>query len=211
MKNPKSVESMFKVLGGLILVTLLASAGVSYLAYDQIKIAQEEHKKRSEEVVAAKASPERLKVLNATINGLYDHIAYLEQGVTPREYVPTLLKQMEAMATSVGLRIAAVRPVSQAATAKPPQGDAQTETAPKVRKPYDEQTISVAVKGDFWATMRFLKALNQFPKILAVQRVTVQTKADADSDGNPQLEVTTEVKAIIFKQAANDNASGQGG
>lgn len=197
MAKPKSLnqnETTMKLLSVFVLLTLLSGVGVSYIGYGKVGEAAKELETQRQALEEAKQAPRQLEDLQNEYERTMQELRYLERGVSEAAYVPTLLKQLESMVDEVGLKIQAIRPV-----ARPPKTPEEEKKEHADSKPYEEQLIQVSVRGKFWSLMSFLKNLQAFPKILAVQKLTAQSKLDPDQTGNPDLEVQMEVKAFIFK------------
>lgn len=197
MAKPKHLsnnEKTMKLLSVLVLITLLSGIGVSYIGYGKVGEAAQELETQRKALEAAKQAPRALEDLQAEYDRTVQELRYLERGVSEAAYMPTLLKQLESMVGEVDLKIQSIRPV-----ARPPKTPEEQKKEEADSKPYEEQLIQVSVRGRFWSLMSFLKNLQAFPKILAVQKLTAQSKLDPDQSGNPDLEVQMEVKAFIFK------------
>jgi Tfp pilus assembly protein PilO len=205
MAKPKSLsnnEKAMKLISVLVLLTLLSGLGVSYIGYGKVGEAAQELEKQRKALEEAKQAPHQLEMLQAEYERTIQELRYLERGVSEAAYMPTLLKQLEGMVGEVDLKIQAIRPV-----ARPQKTPEEQKKENADSKPYEEQLIQVSVRGKFWSLMSFLKNLQAFPKILAVQKLTAQSKLDPAQTGNPDLEVQMEVKAFIFKQ--HENPEGQ--
>lgn len=134
-------------------------------------------------------------------------LRYLEQSVTARSYVPTLLKQLQAAAIQYKLTVDAVRFENPPVVAAPVTASTDKTASPaNEEKPavklYDEQEIMLSVTGRFWDCMKFLDGLTRFPKIMSVKRVDVRPKT-RQYRSDPQLvDMSISVTAFIFRDEA---------
>ncbi len=153
----------------------------------------------------------QLKQAEAKCLQAQSDISYLETSVTSQKYIPTMLKQIEVLASSLHLNVVSVRPqvlppappptikrTSEDPQAAPQPGDASA--APKViaSKPYDEMLVNVEVEGSYWNARNFISRLTKFPKILAVSAITMSPSDTSTSMSSPKLLVTLSLKAFVF-------------
>ena len=151
----------------------------------------------------------------------YDAIAtrtqYLEASVSAKSFVPTLLKQLQVLATTTHLTVTAVRPGPIMSAAPPSTGTAapaagagdasaaDTKKAPPL--PYDTLDISVDVVGTYADTAAFLYNLTRFPKIVSVASVQMHPGGDAGAPGGtptaPVLTTSLHLTAFVFHSDAN--------
>lgn len=126
---------------------------------------------------------------------------HLEQGVPKRAYVPTMMTELESLGKSNGITVLGVRPMANKfAPAK--DGD---ETAR--RKPYEEQLIEVKGTGTYMNVLGLLSAIEGFPKIVAVNQVTLTPKADPENKHSGILEITIELRAFLFREDSTTNTN----
>src|SRR5689334_520097 len=117
-------------------------------------------------------------------------IHFLENSVSDAAYVPTLLKQLEDLATSTHNRVLAVRPqvVADPGPTKMQQrkdpdaalkdtgsGD-NKDAEKKVEKvdPYTRLGIQVTLVGGYQSTQLFIDRMMRFPKILSVDEIQLR-------------------------------------
>lgn len=212
-KNLNRSEKLVKILGVGAMITLLGGLGVSYVGYSQIEAARQQLEQQRASVEQAREAPDNLQKAMEEYVEAQKELRYLEEGVSEAAYVPTLLKQLEVMATGIEMEIQSVRPAQkpQASNNKGSQDQEKKEgeSGSESSKPYEEQIIQVSVKGNFWSVMSFLKRVQAFPKILSVQRMSLQSKLDPGQTTNPPLETQIEIRAYIFKQPAKSEKAAQ--
>lgn len=198
-------QRLVKTLSIGVLVTLLLSVGSLYLPYQGITRINETLEQKRKELEQAQQATSQLRLVQQEYEQTRRELQFLERGVSQYAYIPTMLQQIEQTAKSLNLEISAIRP----------QQDSQQSTQDqkeKAQKPYEEQLIEISIRGNFWSLMRFLKQLDEYPKILAIQTMQVQSKVQNQLETaptNPQLEIRTTVRAFIFKNhSPRPNAQG---
>ncbi|HEU4752769.1 MAG TPA: type 4a pilus biogenesis protein PilO, partial [Armatimonadota bacterium] len=141
-------------------------------------------------------------------------IHFLESGVSDAAYVPTLLKQLEDLASSTHNKVISVRPSMEAAApsriqqrrdpdseAKGGDGaDKEKETEKKKPEPYTRLSIQVTLVGGFTSTQQFVDRLTRFPKIIAVDQLQLRPHAAQDTDRQGLLDVDLKVTAFVMKE-----------
>lgn len=129
------------------------------------------------------------------VSELKAKLEHLESGVQQAAYIPTMLKELEDYGKKNKMIILSVKPVMAVASSKKDD---------KKKSGYEELNVAVKARGEYGDTVRFLNALTNFPKIVAIRTVGIAPKADASMQlkkkGKPQLEVDLEVRAYVFKE-----------
>lgn len=201
------LESVARVMGLGILLTLLLGIGSAYFPFSMIMESQARLDEKQKALKNARQAPAQLRQLQEQLTQIQRNLAFLEQGVSEAAYIPTMLKQIEETARSLNLKIVAIRPQQPAQTNT--GGNTQNQNQKPQSKPYEEQLIEISLQGQFWNVMRFLRQLDEYPKILAVQAMNLQTKsiAQQSAETNPDLEVKLTVKAFIFRSSPANTSS----
>ncbi len=215
---------------GLLAALLVGlAAGGGGLLYQQeislgntVKQLQEKEKQRDESArIASRLADTEMRYKQDT-----DRLKFLEASLPSMEYVPTLLKQIEQLCKDTHNEVRSVRP--DAAPPKPvraavrrtdpeAQGSEDDKDKPAEKpkpEPYDRLQIQVSLTGGFPEYQDFLQQLTRFPKIVAVDRVSLRPHMDNQHpDGPPRLDVDMQLTAFILKDAAAmpAAASAQGG
>jgi Tfp pilus assembly protein PilO len=171
---------------------------------------QEKH----QELQEAQQAASQLQQVQDELQTTQRNLQFLERGVSQAAYVPTMLKQFEQTVRQLNLQIVAIRP--QAPPVKlpttNPDGSTDSSQPQEPPKPYDEQLFEIQLRGKFWDTVRLLKGLETFPKILAVQSLNAQAKTTAEeSTENPDLEIKMVVKAFIFREGRGQTSASTSG
>lgn len=132
-------------------------------------------------------------------------LGILEQGVSTKAYVPTLLRQIEDLGKKVGLRVVGVRPRPQiAATTSAPstaESDKKKEQKPKKPEPYEKLDIDIELDGKYWNVVRFLEEITYFPKIITVNGIQITPETQPMKTSQPDLTVRLSTTAFILKDS----------
>ncbi|MEN3000884.1 MAG: type 4a pilus biogenesis protein PilO [Armatimonadota bacterium] len=201
-------ERLARLLSLGLLVLLVVSIGSTYLPFSLLREAQQQLAERQQQLEQARQAPQQLRQLQQQYENAQRELRFLEQGVSQAAYIPTMLKQIEQTGQQLNLKIIAIRPQQNNPTNQTGQNqqnpsNQQASNQPSPPKAYEEQIIEINLQGRFWSLMSFLKQLDEFPKILAVQTLNAQTKLKPEQENtNPELEIRMTVKAFIFSQSA---------
>ena len=198
-------EQFAKLLSLGSIVLLILSVGSIYMPFSMVQQVQQQVTEQRQQLEQARQAPQQLRMLQQQYETVQSELRFLERGVSEATYIPTMLKQIEQTARQLQLEIVAVRP--QQNNQPTTQGNQNTQNASNQqsggqatpKKAYEEQIIEVSLRGKFWSLMSFLKQLDEFPKILAVQTLNAQAKLKPEQEAlNPDLEIRLTVKAFIF-------------
>ena len=205
------------LLAGGSVVALLLCIAVVVVGMSQISAARAELAEKQAQVEDGRQFARLLEASERNYYEALNELRHLEKSATPRSYIPTLLKQLEALGKSVNLRVTGVRPIPE--QPKPPRrsseeggdgsdqaGDEKEETPP----PYQVLRIEVKCEGSYADALSFLNRLTTFPKILTVNSVDITPGAMSRSGGGQvsgKLEVTFNLSAFILDN--NDAAGAQ--
>ena len=213
-KRLKRIQRAAQLTGLATLATLLLGLASLYLPWSMAQENQTQLQAKQQELQEAQQAASQLQQVQEQLLTTQRELQYLERGVSEAAYVPTMLKQFEQTVRQLNLQIVSIRP--QAPPVKPPTTNpdgSNTGQPQEPPKPYDEQLFEIQLRGKFWDTVRLLKTLETFPKILAVQSLNTQAKATAEeSTAHPDLETKMVVKAFIFREARGQaSATSSGG
>ncbi|MBC8140851.1 MAG: type 4a pilus biogenesis protein PilO [Armatimonadetes bacterium] len=183
------------VLGSLILVTLIGTAGFASWQLTQKQERDGVISKKTQQVNDSTFVAKQLGAKEAEYSLVRNRIGRLETSVSEGDYVPTLMKQLENLAKTNSLRI-----VSQSQTFEPAPEPPVDKEARKtfVSQPYDKEIITLVVKGRYNDLTRFLYRLTEFPKILSVDTLDIKPEG-TDSGQSPLLSVTINMTGYLFK------------
>jgi Tfp pilus assembly protein PilO len=178
----------------LAAVVLVAGLGVVYLTYSSIGEQQRSVEVLKSELKDEKAVQRNLDESKAKIGQLKSKLSHLENGIPEAAYVATMLHELEEFGKKNNLLILSVRPVFAEKSKK--EGGSEHKSA------YEEQNINVKGRGSYGDAMRFVDALKNFPKIVAVRSFTIIPKDSGKIEaGSPPLEFDISLQAYAFKDS----------
>ncbi len=118
-------------------------------------------------------------------------LEHLEQSVPGVAYVPTLLRELEALGNKSQIVVTGVRPIP----APPATGDKEKDK----KKTYQELDIDITGRGNYKSVMTMVDSLKTFPKIVAVTTVGLVPKRDGNNKQSDMLDATVRLKAYMFR------------
>ena len=195
-------------------IGFIACVGVYLVGSNALRKATIQLQDCEKRVDENKRIADRLEQAEQRCTAAQSQVSFLERSVNTRDYIPTLLKQLEQLGKSVDLKVVGVRPKiepQQPAAPKPPQGSeaggaakeqpAEKSAAPpaaKERKPYDSLSIDLEVEGSYADLMTFLHGITSFPKILEVNTMQISPASKSSGRGSPDLTIQINVTAYVF-------------
>ena len=203
----------------LALMAVLASATRS--GAERLRKASATLRERQDALAALQTRVKDLRQLESRHGQLVADLALLEPAVPTGAYVPTLLRQMEHMVTDTGshmlglkpeqvLHVAAVRPPTENGEAGPPQvaaGAPKSKTAER----YERVPIEMSVETNYAALLAFLDGLSKFPKMVAVNEMSITPVAKslrAEAASKYTFTGKIDIVALIQKQEPKQWKSG---
>lgn len=221
----------------IVAVVILFSCVLGYIgAAGKLKTATDLLEKKERVVAESKQIAQKLEKSRLDYLDACSQVRYLESSLSTRDYVPTLLKQLEALGKSVNLKVlgvrpeqASVQPQSRSLSSGANASEGNVEEASKTKgakaqtakpKPYNELKISLEVQGNYTNVLDFLYRLTTFPKIIAVNALEMSPGKDVGGAGSPTLIVKMTVTAFILREdgrsrgaepASSGSASTKGG
>jgi Tfp pilus assembly protein PilO len=189
MTLPKSAKLLYGLSGGAVVIT----CGLLYLQNNSIGQLRGVVAGLKSQADQQKDAAKTLVAAQIELTGLKSQLSHLEQGIPDAAYVPTMLKELEAMGKIQGVEISGLRP---AATRTNPMA----EKKPFDSKPYEPLDLELKGKATYGDLLKFLAALNTFPKILEVRTVSIAPATGASQDAANRLDVTMGIRAFLFKQ-----------
>ncbi len=215
--SSKSVTALVIVAAVVLfgcLLTYIAAAG-------KIKSAVAELERKEKEVAESRLIAQKLEKSKLDYLDARSQVRNLEASVSTKEYVPTMLKQIELLGRSVNLKVLSVRPtpapppvvsrsmssgakasegnVEAASKPQPGQGGNTAEAAKKPVEPYTELKVDLEVEGHYMNALDFLYKLTSFPKIIAVNTVEISPPNERDNLGSPRLSIKMNATAFVLK------------
>lgn len=187
-----------------LLIILEAAVCVLFYMYYYVpknaELAQleaEVYKKRQHkrEIELTKKQLAKLQIENKLLE---EQIMHLEKFLPEEYFVPTVLLQIEQLATATRLTVSKMTPKSKAAsqaqqkTGQPTPATAPGAPAPTPEKVFDPakeyktNVVDLDISGTFDAVKNFLEELASFPKLVVIEeiRISNQTQAAANDKGD---------------------------
>ena len=195
-------------------IGFIVCVGVYLVGSNALRVATIQLQDREKRVEENKKIADRLQQAEQRCTAAQAQVSFLERSVSRRDYVPTLLKQLEQLGKTVDLKVVGVRPKVEPpkpTTPKPPEGAAsggaakeqpgEKSTPPpaKAPKPYDSLSIDFEVEGSYADLTTFLTRITSFPKILEVNTIQIAPAANRKLRGSPILAIQINVTAYVFK------------
>lgn len=189
---------LFMLLGG---VGVVLGAGLLYVQYTGLTEQQAKVDKLTGEVRAQRDVPAQLQVSQRELDRVKSELAHLERNVPDFAYVPTLLRELETIGKASGLKVLGIRPIAKSDATK-------ADEAKGLTKPYEEIDIDVTCRGSYGGILKFVNALNAFPKIVAARAVSVEPKPDPlQPKLAPELEISARMRAFLFREPQGERAA----
>jgi len=210
MRLKVSKNTITFLIGALVLMVVVFG-GLFWLQRSALDQASRTLKAREAELNDGKRVAARQAMADQLLEQDRQQIRFLESGVSNAAYVPTLLKQLEDLASGTHNKVLGVRPTgvtkapSRLQQRRDPdaQGDAagddKKEKAPE--EPYTRLVIEVNLIGTFQSSQQFVSRLMRFPKIVAVDELQLQPhRAAGPKDPSGQLDVRLKLTAFVMKE-----------
>lgn len=205
----KPTKGTILTLSVLLGVVLLGTGGLFWLQRGWLAQTTQQLQEKELELHDGQRIARRRDEARASLEADRALIANLEPGVSNAAYVPTLLKQLEQLASTTKNRVIGVRPQmsTQGPTkleqrrdpdAQSKEGGSDKKAEKKVEEPYTRLEIEVNLEGRFASVQSFVDQLMRFPKIVAVEQLSLKPKTGDDHPAGT-LEVQLKVTAFIMK------------
>lgn len=181
----------------LTVLTFAGGVGGFYLGWTRLSKAQASLTKVKKDIRPESAVKRDLEASEVKLQESQGKLDHLETSVSQRDYVPTLLAELERLGGANGLKITGVRPKEEPKKA--------STSDPKKEKPgkktgYEELIVEVKGSGSFGAIYAFVVSLEKFPKIVAIRSMDLAPRRSGrDEEG--ALEMTLELRAFLFPPA----------
>jgi Tfp pilus assembly protein PilO len=107
-------------------------------------------------------------------------IQAIEAKLPAAREIPTLLRQMQAVAAETGVKLTLLRPGALEApsgslpgAAPPPAPGGQPQAAPPAAPPYQLFKLELAFEGSYDKVLNFLRRLENFPRFIAMTQMAL--------------------------------------
>ncbi len=188
-------KSSPKVMGILAVFVVALGGGATYFQYQHVQKAKARVAELDAQVPSQKDLERDLSETSSQLVAYQKQLDHLEGNVPDVAYIPTMLKELEAIGKSHRIVVTAVRPAPQQAAPKPLSEEGSTKPA---KKDYAEIDIEVKGRGRYDDVKALLDSLQKFPKVIAVKTVALSPIRDLDSGTKDQIEITINVTAFVF-------------
>jgi len=169
-----------------------------------------------------KEARERVKQipeLQASYEELSNQVAILEPRLPAEAYIPTFLSQIQALALETDNSLTLIRPrpkrkapaaaksaeadvVAEGAETSTNQTPAAKKKAEEEKSPYDMLEIDVELEGTYWSALNFLEKLRAFPKMIAVNELSLKPKnaQKGAARSEPLMDIALQFTAVMAKE-----------
>jgi Tfp pilus assembly protein PilO len=195
------------VFGALLLVG--GGALVYYLMNLQSAVDRRIAKKQTQ-VGADSQITRRYETARAEYDAATEPLKHLEGAIPASSYIPTLVQQLQLASQKRQIKLSGLRP--GAALDDTPAPAASGSKGRKVARPaYKQVVMTIQAEGTFNQIMGFISDLNSFPKIVAVNSISLSPKSVDSSAQNssPKLNANIGIVAYQFDDDAASAASPQ--
>jgi len=173
---------------------------------------------KQQQVEEVNAKIGQIGVLEARNEELGRQVAVLEPNLPTEAYIPTFLAQIQNLAQQTDNHLTLIKPLpkrkaGKTAVAAPPADEGEGgKTSPatttsngneEVALPYDQVDIELGFNGTYLSTLEFLQRLRAFPKMIAVNEISLKPNSNLKELGalsDPILNITLQLTAVIAKE-----------
>jgi Tfp pilus assembly protein PilO len=208
----------------IVAVVILFGSVLAYVGFaGKLSSLTSEVKAKQKQVDESKQIAQKLEKSKLDYLDARSQVRFLEASVSTQEYVPTLLKQLEHLGSSVNLKVLGVRPDASSkssnersltsgkqasegnvdAASQSASAGAASASQKKQVSPYDQIHIDVQIKGRYMNALDFLYRLTSFPKIISVDGVAMDPPGTGGQEkvvGAPTLSIKLSLTAFVLKQ-----------
>jgi Tfp pilus assembly protein PilO len=182
---------------------LVVGGAAVFFGYSGMTAQADEVARLRTEVRDAKDVQKDLDSSKAELDECSSKLKHLEASLPDFAYVPTLLAELERVGKENGIVVLGVRPIPKPPA--PKKDDEGGEQVTREKKTYEELNIEVKGRGSYGAAMRFVQALQTFPKIVAARSVSLSPKSDPTLPA-ATLDVSIELRAYVFQPPKDPKA-----
>jgi Tfp pilus assembly protein PilO len=227
-----------KVVVALLAIFVVCLVGLGGSLYRtkaaELKSLRAELAKKTEERDKVKAQIARMPELETKYAQLQERLSILEPALPDSAYIPTFLRQIENLAVGTNNQIVAIRPrpeikpgtgkgkgvqvndetgdVVQGGEEPSAAGAEGKEQAKAPKLPYRFIPIEVKTEGTYWTAVDFLRELQRFPKMIAVNNVAFTPKLggrDSTTAERRVLLTTMDMLAVVATTKGQTDGSAQ--
>ena len=190
MKKWQSTKPLVAALCAAALVLIVVALSVYRSGAQRISTLRITVKAKKQELAGLEKRLATKPALERQYKLLRTRLARLETGLPTGAYVPTFLKQIERLAMRTGNDVAGVRPVALLGQPAPASENGKKQA---LSTAYERKPIEMQLQGRYWTLVSFLDRLDQFPKMIAVNDISMSPCGGRDTD-----EITSRVQLIAL-------------
>ncbi|MGV3720677.1 MAG: type 4a pilus biogenesis protein PilO [Actinomycetota bacterium] len=211
----KPTKATIALLGGVLALVIIGTGAIVWFQQKKLTETVVILKAREAEKADGHKIARQRDEMRVALEQDRAELLYLENGVSDAAYVPTLLKQLEELASTTHNRVLGVRPIADTrgptrieqrrdpnAQAKAGSSSAEKEEAPP--EPYTRLAIQVSLVGSYQSSQAFVDRLTRFPKIVSVEELQLRPQHAVGlpaAKDQGLLDVEVKLTAFIMKDA----------
>ncbi|MFM7007901.1 MAG: hypothetical protein ACKO0Z_00975 [Betaproteobacteria bacterium] len=188
-------------LASLSLIILTVTGGIWMYHAQTIRHLHAQTNQFEQEAFTGRSTAKWLASARLDANKVTRELKDLEAQVVPELFLPTLLRQVDALAKRNGLEVMALKHTLEVSPQSPDAGASDEEKQAFRPLPYDRDHIDLEVRGTYWGVAHFLYRLTTFPKILAVETVTERPAEQATAQSG-RIIATIRMTGFVFQPVA---------
>lgn len=204
-------KGAFTILILVSIVLLCLGGGVYQTKVTKLRALTRERNDKRQELQGLQDKLATRPMLERKYSNLQERLAVLEPALPTYAYIPTFLRQIEKLAQDTDNKVMGVKPLplieraptpAPASTESPAGADggaAPAEEQLAADALYDRVPIEFDLTGEYWQTEKFLERLSQFPKMLAVNDLSLAPACQPEGLKAPDLRVKMNLLALIQK------------
>jgi Tfp pilus assembly protein PilO len=173
MKKWKSTKPIVAILCALTLALMVVALSIYRSGAQRTSTLKAELQAKKHELAGLRKRLATRPALERRYRLLRARLDRLETGLPTGAYVPTFLKQIESLAWKTGNQIAGIKPVINLAQPQPQSQQQQQQKKQSGSSPYERMSIEMQLQGRYWTMVSFLDQLDRFPKMIAVNDISL--------------------------------------
>jgi Tfp pilus assembly protein PilO len=181
-----------------VLVVLVVAVGFYYIVYspkmNEIAAVSQQLKSKQSELTRLQAEAAKKDQLERRLQDLQHQVAETEAKLPSAKEIPTLLVQLEGLASQVGANLTLIRPgpvqgQGQGANGQPPRPGAPTPPPPGLG--LQQFNLELNAEGTFDTVESFVRGIENFPRFIAMSdlKITPLPPKIGESSERPRLAI----------------------
>jgi Tfp pilus assembly protein PilO len=181
-----------------VLVVLVVAVGFYYIVYspkmNEIAAVSQQLKSKQSELTRLQAEAAKKDQLERRLQDLQHQVAETEAKLPSAKEIPTLLVQLEGLASQVGANLTLIRPgpaqgQGQGANGQPPRPGAPTPPPPGLG--LQQFNLELNAEGTFDTVESFVRGIENFPRFIAMSdlKITPLPPKIGENSERPRLAI----------------------